>query len=56
MSSGIRAPPKCVILGSSVTGGIKANNEFMSLKTLFKNLKFDQQKICEKLDAINLCK
>ena len=47
---------KCVILGGSATGGIRANNEYMGLRTLFKNLKFDQQKICEKYDAINLRK
>ena len=47
---------KRVISDGSATGGIRANNEYTGLRTLFKNLKFDQQKICEKQDVINLCK
>jgi len=39
---------KSVILGGFATGGIRANNEYMGLRTLLKNLKLDQQKICEK--------
>ena len=44
---------KYVILGGSATVGTRANNEFTSFITLFQNLKFDQQKFCEKYDAIN---
>ena len=39
---------KCIILGGSATVGTRANNESTILSTLFQNLKFDQQKICEK--------
>ena len=39
---------KRVILGGSTTGGIRANNDSMSFITLFKNLKFDQQKFGKK--------
>jgi hypothetical protein len=39
---------KYVILSGSAIGGIRANNEYMGLRTLLKNLKFDQQNICEK--------
>ena len=39
---------KRVILGGSTTSGIRANNEYTGLRTIFKNLKCDQQKICEK--------
>ena len=44
---------KRVILDGSATGGIRANNESTSLKNSFQYLKFDQQKLCEKQDAIN---
>ena len=44
---------KCVIPGGSAIGGIRANNEYTGLRTLFKSLKFDQQKLYEKYDAIN---
>ena len=36
-----------VISDGSATGGIKANNESTGLRALFKNLKIDQQKLCE---------
>ena len=39
---------KYVILGGSTIGGIGANNESTSFITLFENLKFYQQKFCEK--------
>ena len=47
---------KCALLGGSAIGGIRDNNESTNLRTLFKNLKFDQQKFYEKYDAIKLCK
>ena len=47
---------KRVILGGSTTVGTKDNNEFTSFITLFQNLKFDQQTLCEKQDAIALSK
>ena len=39
---------KYVISSGYTTIGIRANNESTSFITLFQNLKFDQQKFCEK--------
>ena len=44
---------KCVISGGSTIVGTRDNNESTSFITLSQNLKFDQQKFCEKQDAIN---
>ena len=46
---------KRVISGGSATVDTKANNGYV-FHHFFQNLKFDQQKFCEKQDAIKLCK